>query len=77
MARGRKSLSLDEQLVKINIEIDKLEHSLKELKQSKKTLEEQIKMNKLTELDELISEKGLSLDDVKKLLEHKDNLSDK
>ncbi len=77
MARGRKSLSLDEQLVKINIEIDKLENSLKELKQSKKTLEEQIKMNKLTELDELISEKGLSLDDVKKLLEHKDNLSDK
>lgn len=77
MARGRKSLSLDEQLVKVNIEIDKLENSLKELKQSKKTLEEQIKMNKLTELDELISEKGLSLDDVKKLLEHKDNLSDK
>ena len=77
MAWGRKSLSLDEQLVKINIEIDKLENSLKELKQSKKTLEEQIKMNKLTELDELISEKGLSLDDVKKLLEHKDNLSDK
>lgn len=74
MARGRKSLSLDEQLVKINIEIDKLENSLKELKQSKKTLEEQIKMNKLMELDELISEKGLSLDDVKKLLEHKDNL---
>lgn len=74
MARGRKSLSLDEQLVKINIEIDKLENSLKELKQSKKTLEEQIKMNKLTELDELISEKGLSLDDVKKLLEHKNNL---
>lgn len=77
MARGRKSLSLDEQLVKVNIEIDKLENSLKELKQSKKTLEEQIKMNKLTELDELISEKGLSLDDVKKLLEHKDNLSNK
>ena len=68
MARGRKSLSLDEQLVKITTEIENMEFSLKEMKQTKKELEEQIKMARLSELDELISEKGLSFEEVKELL---------
>ena len=68
MARGRKSLSLDEQLEKITTEIDKMETSLKEMKQAKKDLEEQIKQARLTELDDLISEKGLSFEEVKKML---------
>ena len=68
MARGRKALSLDEQLVKITTEIDNMENSLKEMKKAKKDLEDQIKQARLAELDELISEKGLSFEEVKKML---------
>ena len=68
MARGRKSLTLDEQLEKITIEIENMENSLKEMKKAKKDLEEQIKMARLSELDEIISEKGLSFEEVKKML---------
>lgn len=69
MARGRKpTLSLDEQLAKITTEIENMESSLKEMKKAKKDLEDQIKQARLAELDELISEKGLSFEEVKELL---------
>ena len=68
MARGRKSLSLDEQLEKITAEIENMENSLKEMKKAKKELEDQIKQARLAELDEIISEKGLSFEEVKKML---------
>ena len=69
MARGRKpALSLDEQLEKITAEIENMESSLKEMKKAKKELEEQIKQARLSELDEIISEKGLSFEEVKELL---------
>ena len=45
-----------------------MESSLKEMKQAKKDLEEQIKQARLAELDEIISEKGLSFEEVKELL---------
>ena len=67
MARGKK-LSLDEQLAKITTEIENMESSLKEMKKAKKDLEEQIKQARLVELDEIISEKGLSFEEVKELL---------
>lgn len=68
MARGRKSLSLDEQLEKITTEIENMESSLKEMKKAKKDLEDQIKQARLAELDDLITEKGLSFEEVKELL---------
>ena len=68
MARGRKNLTLDEQLAKITTEIENMETSLKEMKQAKKELEDQIRQTRLAELDELISEKGLSFEEVKELL---------
>ena len=68
MARGRKALSLDEQLAKITTEIENMESSLKEMKKAKKDLEDQIKQARLAELDELISGKGLSFEEVKELL---------
>ena len=68
MARGRKALSLDEQLAKITTEIDNMESSLKEMKKAKKDLEDQIKQARLSELDGIISEKGLSFEEVKKML---------
>ena len=68
MARGRTSLSLDEQLAKITTEIENMESSLKEMKKAKKELEDQIKQARLSELDDIISEKGLSFEEVKELL---------
>lgn len=68
MARGRKSLTLDEQLDKITTEIENMESSLKELKCAKKDLEEQIRQARLAELDDIISERGLSFEEVKELL---------
>ena len=68
MPRGKKNLSLDEQLAKITTEIDNMENSLKEMKKAKKDLEEQIKQARLSELDDIISEKGLSFEEVKKML---------
>ena len=72
MARGVRKLSLDEQLDKITKEIENMENSLKDLKKTKEELEKQIHQNKLTELDELISERGLSLDEVRELLNSKE-----
>ncbi len=68
MARGKKNLTLDEQLQKITIEIENMETSLKKMKETKTELEEQIHQARLVELDNLISEKGLSFDEVKNLL---------
>lgn len=72
MARGRKkALNLDEQLAKVVSEIAETEDHLKELKDTKKELEEQVKMSRVAALDELIASSGLSLDEVKKLLENR------
>lgn len=69
MARGRKpALTLDEQLEKITEEIENMESSLKELKSAKKELEEQIRINRLAELDDLITASGKSIDEIKELL---------
>ena len=69
MARGRKNLTLEEQLAKITTEIENMEASLKEMKQAKKELEDQIKQTRLAELDEIISEKGLTFEQVRELLD--------
>lgn len=73
MARGRKTaLTLDEQLTKITTEIENMESSLKEMKKAKKELEGQIRQNRLAELDKLISDKGLSFEDVENMLKDKE-----
>ena len=68
MARGKKKLTLDEQLAKVTAEIHATEATLTELKATKKELEEQIHQQRLSELDELIQEKGLSFDELKEML---------
>ena len=68
MARGKKKLTLDEQLTKVTAEIEATETTLTELKATKKELEEQIHQQRLSELDELIQEKGLSFDEIKEML---------
>ena len=71
--RGRKNLTLDEQLTKITTEIEKMENSLREMKKAKKELEGQIRQARLSELDELIQEKGLTFDELKEMLMKKDS----
>ena len=68
MARGKKKLTLDEQLTKVTAEIEATEATLTELNTTKKELEEQIHQQRLSELDELIQEKGLSFDEIKEIL---------
>lgn len=70
MARGRKKLTLEEQLAKVTADITAAEEQLKELKNTKKDLEEQLKANRIAELDEFISSRGLSIEEVKELLEN-------
>ena len=69
MPRGRKpALTLEEQLQKITDEIDDLKANIKELEKAKEDLEEQIRLNRLSELDDMITESGLSFEEVKELL---------
>lgn len=74
MARGVRRLTLDEQLDKITKEIETMENALDELKQTKKEVEDQIRQNRLSELDDLISESGLSFDEVKELLGNREQV---
>ena len=68
MARGKKSYTLVEQLERTTSEIEDLEIHLKELKRSKKELEEQIKLNRLSELDKLIAASGKSFEEIKEFI---------
>lgn len=71
MARGRKKLTLDEQLAKNTADIAAAEAQLEELKKTKNELEEKIKANRLAELDKFINSHGLSIEEVKELIEKK------
>ena len=69
MPRPKKViLTPEEQLEKLISDIEATKATLKEMEQQKKNLEVQIKMNRLSELDELITASGKSFDDVKALL---------
>ena len=70
MARGRKkALTLDEQFAKVVSEIEETKNKLKELNSQKDELEEKIRMGRIAELDDFISSRGLSVDEVKEMLE--------
>lgn len=69
MARGKKvTLTLEEQLEKIISDIEIAKENIKEMEKQKKELEAQIKMDRLTELDELIKSSGKTFEEVKELL---------
>lgn len=68
MPRGKKNLTLDEQLEKLNTEIEELENVLSKLKDKKEELETQIKQNKFLELDKIMVEKGITFDKLKQIL---------
>lgn len=68
MARGRKSLTPEENLERIIGLIKENEDAIKKLKAEKIQVEEEIKQKRLSELDALISESGKSFEEVKELL---------
>lgn len=68
MARGRKSLTLEEKLLQIDNQIEEYEKMIKNLKEQKKQIETEIKAKRLNELDELITASGKSFDEIKELL---------
>lgn len=68
MARGRKSLTPEENLERIIGLIKENEDAIKKLKSEKIQVEEEIKQKRLSELDALISESGKSFEEVKELL---------
>jgi hypothetical protein len=67
MARGKR-LTLEEQLEKINQMIAEKEESLKTLQEQKTQYEQELKMNRLAELDELITNSGRSYEEIRELL---------
>ena len=69
MARTKKVvLTPEEQLEKLIADIETTEADLKEMKKKKKELEMQIKLDRLSELDEIITASGRSIEEVKELL---------
>ena len=68
MARQRRILSLEEQLEKVVSDIEATEKLLQELKDSKKDIEEKIRMKNMEELDALIVQSGKSYEEIKAML---------
>lgn len=68
MARGRKNLTLDEELEKITEEIDVMESALQKLKIHKAELEEKVKQAQLTELYDMIMQSGKSFEKIKEII---------
>lgn len=68
MARGKRGLSTAEQIEKINEAIAVKEEELKSLKAQRKELEVQKKQEDLSELYNIITASGKSMEEVKALL---------
>lgn len=65
---GRRKLTTTEQLEKLNESINAKEEELKELKAQRKELEAQKKQEDLSELYNIITASGKSMEEVKALL---------
>ena len=68
MARGKKNLTLEEELSKITEQIDVMESALQKLKIHKAELEERVKQAQLAELYDMIMQSGKSFEEIKELI---------
>lgn len=68
MARKKTNLTLSEQIVDLENEIEKGEKALKDLKAKKKALLEKKKQEDLEEIYRMMKESGTSVDDLKEIL---------
>lgn len=64
MGRPRKTLSLEEQLEKVNEEIEMYTEKIKNLKKEKRELEEKLKDQKKEELYQAVMQSGKTIDEV-------------
>lgn len=64
MARGRKSYTLEEKLQNVTTDIENTKQCLQKLEEEKKELEEQIKQQRLEEIDRMMTQNGKTFDDV-------------
>lgn len=73
MARGPRKSQIEifkDQLLFTTEKISKLEDQLKELKNTKKQLEKDLKICEMEELSNLLEEKNISVEEVRKLIEN-------
>lgn len=73
MARGKRLTGiylLEKKISDLNEKIDSHETIIYNLKEQKSKLEEEMKKIKLEELSSIIEEKGLSIEEVKKLIDN-------
>lgn len=68
MVKMKKNATLEEKLEFYNEAIVKAEEELKSLKAAKKGIEQEIKDKELSDLQNLMKEKGVSIDELKKLI---------
>lgn len=71
MPRGQKRSKIDilnEQLEKKNAEISKMEEALKEAKDTRKKILEEIKIEKVSTMQDIIDKRGLNVDQVLDML---------
>jgi len=71
MPRGRKKYTLDEQYDLLISQLEETERTMKDLKKKKKDLEAQRKKHQLSELNEMIAKTGMSIEEVKDLIQSK------
>lgn len=64
MARGKKNYTLEEQLEKVDNDIESTKMCLQKLEEEKKDLESQIRQHRLEEIDKLMTQNGKTFDDV-------------
>ena len=69
MSRPRKNFTPEEQLEKLNSDIEITENALKEMKQLRKELEIQVKTHQLEELYNIILSSGKTLDEIKNMIQ--------
>ena len=72
MARGKRLTGIDlleKKILDLNKKIESNETIIYNLKEQKSKLEEEMKKIKLEELSSIIEEKGLSIEEVKKLID--------
>lgn len=67
--RTRRTFTLEEKLDRINEQIFEKEESLKKLKEQKKQIEKEIHDKKMAELEQLITGSGMTLEQIKELIE--------
>ncbi len=69
MARTKNTVTLQEQLEKIDAEIEMCKEKLSKLKKKRKMIEEKINTDQGKELNKILRSKGKTFEDLKEMLE--------